>query len=291
MSAHQHWITQREQLRAALRNAGDTASATHVVRHAIAQVEQNTMAEQADDLLRQQTGILFSCVKGSLNLLDIAMITQVWQAQSQGGRPKERKRWLWLLVPSLLVQLAVAAYGYYTLRQPLLWVGMAISLGATVASLWIARRKTHASIEPTDALKVTAKPDEEKLYAAIESQMKAIDRYIHDFSYLNEQNTLNQGGELHHAAMFSDLLQSIGECEGEAAPEAQAIAEQLLLTTGARAVAYSPEVARLFTVLPSLGETRTITPALVSQQDGALLARGAAAVRQAPPMPAQEGTV
>jgi hypothetical protein len=45
-----------------LRNAGD-ASAAYLTRHAIAQVEQNVMAEQPDDLLRQQTGILFACVK------------------------------------------------------------------------------------------------------------------------------------------------------------------------------------------------------------------------------------
>ena len=54
----------------------------------------------------------------------------------------------------------------------------------------------------------------------------------------------------------------------------------MLECVGVRAVAYSLEDARLFNVLPSVTETRTLTPALLAQKDGMLLSRGTAAVLQ-----------
>lgn len=286
MSAYQHWSAQRERLREALQNTTDAAGATQATRHAVAQVEQNTMADQPDDLLRQQTGILFSCVKGSLNLLDIAIITRVWEVRSQTAMPNEHKGWRWLLVLALSFPLAVGVYGYVQ-HMTLLWICMLLSAAVTLGAVWMASKKPKAP-ESMDTVNVTAKPDADKLFAAIDAQMKAIDRYILDFSYLNEQNALHQSGELQHATLLSELMQAIGECEGEAVMDAQETAERLLLSMGARAIPYAPEHARLFTVLPSLGEDRTITPALVSQRDGALLAHGVAAVHQASPIPSQE---
>ena len=53
--------------------------------------------------------------------------------------------------------------------------------------------------------------------------------------------------------------------------------EQALRAQGVEAVAYSAERAELFDLLPTLGEERTVRPALV--RDGRLLRRGVAACR------------
>ena len=56
--------------------------------------------------------------------------------------------------------------------------------------------------------------------------------------------------------------------------------EGLLNGLGFRAMEYSEDNSRLFTVLPSKNETRTISPAIVSAEDFRLIRRGPAAVRQ-----------
>ena len=279
MSAYQCWLTQRERLRESLRSSNDASSAAYITRYTLVQVEQNAMAEQPDDLLRQQTGILFSCFKTSLNLLDISVTTKVWIAQSQTQKPKKRQV-QWAILLACGFQLALLAYAYIS-KAWLLFIPSAGSLVATLIG-WHSLAKHQKREEPTeDRLKVTARPDTEKLFAAIDAQMKSIDRYINDFAYLNEQNSMQNGSvDVENNALLAELMQAVYECEGDARDEAILAAERLLESAGARAVDYTPVDARLFNVLPSITETRTLVPALLSQKDGSLLYRGTAAVLQ-----------
>ncbi len=276
MSVYQHWLAQRERLRESLHDAGDTSTA-YVFRHAIAQIEQNTMAEQSDDLLRQQTGVLFSCVKQSLNLLDVPLTTKIWLAHTQAVKPS-RERWSLLYALSILLQALVGLYGYSN-GHALIWVPLAISMAATLFGLIVQRRSKKQSATQQDDMRVTAKPDSPMLLLAIEAQMKAIDRFINDFIYLNEQRDIGQNSpELRYASLLAEMIQVLYTCEGEAREEAVAAGERLLTAMGISAVPYTPESAYHFTILPSLDETRTLMPALISQKDGQLLARGTAAV-------------
>jgi len=279
MSAYQCWVAQRSRLRESLQNASDAAAAAYLTRHALAQVEQNAMAEQPDDLLRQQTGILFSCCKTSLNLLDISITTRVWVARSQADKPK-RKPAFWLLLPACAVQLGLALYAYFT-NLPLLWIPTAVSFAATLAGWWMLTHTPAQNPLTDDRLKVTAAPDTDKLFSAIDAQMKAIDRYVNDFQYLNEQNALqNNTAEGKNIALFAELMEAVYECEGDAQENAVYTAERLLASAGVRAVPYASADARLFNILPSLTESRTLVPALLSAKDGALLYRGTAAVME-----------
>ena len=286
MGAYQCWLSQRERLRESLQNAVDTNGATFAARHAIAQVEQNTMAEQTDDLLRQQTGILFSCVKTSLNLLDISITTKVWVAQAQEENPKKKFALLALL--TALVCAAVAGFYGYLKNLPLVWFPVALAVVAVITLYFAQNRRQSRSIPADDKFKVTAKPDAEKLFQAIDAQMKAIDRYMNDFSYLNEQCAVqNNAQELKNVNVLADLMQAVYDCKGEAGEDAVAAAERLLQCLGVRTATYRAEDYRLFTVLPSLSATHTIMPALVSVKDGALLYRGTAAVVSDNPAPEQ----
>lgn len=277
MSAYQCWATQKERLRENLRSAGDAAAVGRIIRHAIAQTEQNTMAEQPNDLLRQQVGILFSSFKASLSLLDVTVTTKVWVVQSD-ARPAQKSRKLAPTLIACLLQAGVAAFAYFDHRA-LLWPLALAGLVMTLVSALARQPGTSKNPPSEDALRVTAQPDTEKLFIAIDAQMKGIDRFVNDFTYLNEQAALQHGAQdVQNAALLSELMQSIYECEGDAQEELLSTAERLLAALGVRAVAYGPEDGRLFNLLPSLTETSTLSPALVSLKDGSLLYRGTAAV-------------
>ncbi len=284
MSVYQCWVEQRERLRERLRSAEDTAGATGALRHALAQVEQNAMAEQPDDLLRQQTGILFSCVKGSLGLLDITVATRVWVARAQAEKRKPRL-WPWMLAVALGCMAWAGAYAY--LRSLwLIWPAVAAAAALGIVGFFGLRRAQKPQPEDGDRLKVTAKPDTDQLFAALDAQMRGIDRYIHDFAYLNEQTALRSGGpDPHGIGALAELMEAIAGLEGEPGEDAAQAAQALLASLGVRALPYAPEAQRFFTVLPSVSGTRTLAPALVSSRDGALLQRGTAAVA-APGAPA-----
>jgi hypothetical protein len=277
MSAYQCWLDQKERLRETLHASAMHENAALLTRHTLAQVEQNALAEQSDDLLRQQMGILFSCFKTSLNLLDISVTTKVWQARSLAKKPEKRPASWWLLL-ACAVQLAAGLIAYFQGRL-LLWVPIAASLILTVVGWITLRRAPKEDLMSEDRFKVTASPDTDKLFQAIDAQMKAIDRYMNDFTYLNEQNALRASSpDPHSITALAELLEALYECEGDEGGEAMAAAQNLLRASGIRALPYAPEDARHFNILPSVSQTRTLVPALVAQKDGALLYRGTAAV-------------
>ena len=284
MSAYLCWMSERERLREALQAAADTTGAVYATRHTLAQVEQNTMAEQPDDLLRQQTGILFSCLKTSINLLDISITTQVWVAQSQVVKSKASPS-RWFLAIAILVQVVVALFAY--LRADLfVWVPLAGSIIVTALGWIVLGRKAKAARPGEDRLKVSAHPDTAQLFHAIDAQMQAIDRHINDFAYLNDQIALRYGAsDVQHVPELATLMEAIYANEGDAGEEAVNAAEQLLDRLGVRAVQYDSTQSQRFTVLPSITQTNTLTPALVSKKDGTLLYRGTAAVLQTPMIP------
>ena len=280
MGAYQCWTTQRERLRETLAAAGDAAGAAYLVRHTLSQVEQNTMAEQPDDLLRQQTGILFACVKTSLNLLDISLTSKVWVAQTAAGKPKGGI-WRWLLLAALALAAGIGTFAY--LRGQWLQFAAAATAAVLGTAGWLLQRRAakQTGVFDEDRLKVTTMPDAEQLFKAVEAQMRAIDRYINDFAYLNEQSALSHSvPDAQSISVLADLMQAVYETDGEAGEDAAAAAEHLLASLGVRAAGYTPQDARLFTVLPSISVTRTLSPALLATKDGALLRRGTAAVMQ-----------
>ena len=277
MGAYQCWCGQREKLRESLRDCAETSGAAYLVRHAIAQTEQNTMAEQPDDLLRQQTGILFSCFKTSIGLLDVTVATKVWVAQSQKTAPKRAGSASLLAIAALL--LVAAGLLAYTKGLWLVWLPIAAALALGVVGLIVSRRGQRKEAPAEDTVRVTARPDAKKLFAAVDAQMEAIDRCINDFAYLNEQLLLKKGTpDAQNLTLISDMLEALYEADDETREAATLAADRVLEGMGMRAVGYAPENDAMFTVLPSKTETRTIVPAIVALDDNRLLRRGTAAV-------------
>ena len=91
MSAFECWEEQRESLRAALKDQTSVADQVYAIRHALMQTEQNTLAQQSDEVLRQQMGVLFSLVKGSVGFLETPVAATSWVAQSRKAEKQSGK--------------------------------------------------------------------------------------------------------------------------------------------------------------------------------------------------------
>lgn len=276
MGAYDQWCAQKQKLRQEIQDVANVGSIAYAVKHALAQVEQNTMAQQGDDLLRQQTGILFSCVKTSVSLLDVSVATKVWVPQSYQSKKKKPLSTM-LLVIAALVHIATGLYSY-TMGLWIVWIPLAAVLVLSALALAVGgkRRKQEA---PSDQVKVTLRPDEEKLLRVIDQQTQAIDRYINDFAYLNEQHGGQESTpDSKMIARVADMLEALYECDDDAMQAVQVAAQRMLDVLGLAAEPYSADNHHLFTLLPSKSTTKTMVPALVAKDDHRLLRRGVAAV-------------
>ncbi len=162
---------------------------------------------------------------------------------------------------------------------------MAAALGLGVAALLRQGRKArkeNRAESKEERVKVTLRPDEDKLFRAIDAQMQAIDRYMNDFAYLNEQAEDKQSApDGKTLALVADMLEALYECDGESIQSAEEATRRMLAGLGLDAIHYGPDTQHLFTILPSKTETRTMVPAIVTEADARLLKRGTAAVKMA----------
>ena len=269
MGAYECWCMQKPKLRLRLKDSTDGSSVINAVRHTFAQVEQNTMAEKPDALLRQQTGILFSCAKASLGFLDVSAEPKIWELKT-----RKKKRILgWLIAVAL--QAAIVFYGYVKGENLLL----ALSLAALLTAVFSVVQRQRESQETEGDCKVTLETDVEKLFQVIDAQMQSIDRNVNDFAYLNETAVKKPGLQNQQmVTMLGELLEALCECDLEESAGMQETVEHMLSEQGLLAVTYTPETRGWFSVLPSKSETRTMVPALVTREEKQLVKRGVAAV-------------
>lgn len=276
MSVFECWEEQRESLRAALKDQTGAADQVYAIRHALMQTEQNTLAQQSDEVLRQQIGVLFSLVKGSVGFLETPAAATAWVAQSRKAEKHGGKAWLVLLAALLMIFSGLCCY----FRGVVLgWISALAALIAGSAALLSERRKSRLPAGHEE-VRVTLQPDVDRLLAVLDGQLRAIDRCANDFAYLNDSLRGREQGSSATAERLADLMEAVYEMDGDERDEMTGAAEGLLNGLGFRAVEYSEENSRLFTVLPSKNETRTLSPAIVSAEDFRLIRRGTAAVRQ-----------
>ena len=138
MSAFECCEEQRESLRAALKDQTSVADQVYAIRHALMQTEQHTLAQQSDEVLRQQMGVLFSLVKGSVGFLETPVAATSWVAQSRKAEKQGGKAWLVVLTALLMIFSGLCCY----FRGIVLgWVSALAALIAGSAALLTERRK------------------------------------------------------------------------------------------------------------------------------------------------------
>ena len=274
MSIQDHWQEQKEVLRPKIADLDTAAEVVQQVRHALLQVEQNALAEFTDDVLRQQAGVLLSGVKQSIGLLEAHMAAQVWVPQKQPKSSLGKER----IIPALVAAALVVLLALYCNWKGLL-LGTLLAAGALAAGIFAWFWKPAAPVMQDEA-RVTFKPDTDRLFAILDGQIRSVDRYVKDFSYLNDQ--LRSGSNPADDASLSraaDLMEVLYECCEEDRASLEEPSQRLLAALGLQALNYSAETSRFFNALPSKTTTRTLSPAIVSVQDQRLLRRGTAAVR------------
>ncbi len=275
MSILQYWQPQRDALRAALTDRTSTVDVIYQVRHALLQTEQNALAGMDDDLLRQQASVLLSGLKGSLGLLEAHTAGQVWVAQKAENQQTISPS-LWRSAAVALILLVV----YCLIESE--WVAMILAiagLGLGVAAL-IKDRKSPAYSLPQDEVRVSVHTDIERMLGILDGQMRAMDRYLSDFAYLNDQARGSaEGADPAMLSRAAELMEALYDCTEAERQPAEEAARKLLNRLGMDAIDYCEESSRLFNALPSKSMTRTLSPAIVSVKEQKLLRRGTAAVR------------
>ena len=277
MSVFEHWQAQRDSLRTALSSCTETADVVYQIRHALLQTEQNALAAMDDDILRQQAGILLGCLKNAAGLLEANVQTQVWVPQSLKKKAKRRKSETLVWISGSLVAL-LSAFCYLKGQ----WLGFSLGFGAIVlfcAGMLLARRETPFR-ESREEVRVTLKPDVDRLFSVLDGQVRTIDRYLNDLGYLNDQlRESSETGDPVSLSRVADLMESLYECDGEARLALDEPVKRLLDSLGLCVLDYSAENRRYFNALPSKSVTRTLSPAILSAKDRQLLRRGTAAVQ------------
>ena len=259
---------QRESLRAALKDQTSVADQVYAIRHALMQTEQNTGSTKrrsapAADGRAVQSG------EGFCGLFGNAGSRHFMGGAVPAGRKAERQG------------VAGGADGAFDdLQRAVLlfpqgialgWVSALAALIAGSAALLTERRKSR-SHRCTDEVRVTLQPDVERLLARCWTGSYALSTAaLNDFAYLNDSSA-----EAAKQPAVPPWLEracrpdggTFTICGGEV-PEAGRnsrrcgrAARTVMGLTGPWTI--SEETSRLFTVLPSKNETRTISPAIVS---------------------------
>lgn len=275
MTAFECWQEQRDELKLSLHKQNSMADVVFSIRHALMQTEQNLLAAQTDDVLRQQLGVLFSFAKSAVLYLETPMATSAWVAQSRKKQPANGGKLLLRLMPIGLILLC-GLFCYFE-KLTFGWILSLVALGFYALS-FLPEKKPAPSQD--DALRITLQPDVERLLSVIDGQMRTIDRCINDFAYLNDSlRGDDHSANAATAGKIGELLEAVYDVEPESREPLEDALQSLLSDMGLTAVPYSEQTARLFTALPTKNETRTIAPAIVTSDDFGLLRRGTAAVK------------
>ncbi len=273
MTVWEHWQPQREQLRPTLLYQQDLSGVSGQVRHALLQTEQNLLAQLPDDIIRQQAGILMGCIKNSIGLLEAHGAAQVWVPQKQEKRQTPSLLWLFAACCMLAVCLWCVLTAHWLLFAALV-SGLIVALAA-----YLQERKSRLSMTEQDETHITIKPDIDNLLMLIDGQVRSLDRYLNDFSYLNEQlQGASECTDPLAVARAAELLEALYERDEAERGQAGEAARKLLESLGLQAIDYSQRTSRLFNALPSKNTTCTLCPAIVSIKEQRLLRRGTAVV-------------
>ncbi len=278
MTALECWQELRPELAKEISRQQEAGGVIYAVRHAILQTEQNVLASQSDDVLRQQLGVLFALLKNSISLLNVPVSSTTWTAASRRNERKTGHGFPFMLAAGMA--LLAGGLWAYAKGDLLGWVLPLCTLVLAVIGLVLGRQERKEQQESgSRQLKTTHTFDADQLLGAVEAQLTMIDRCANDFSYLNQSLRTPAGGNgRQNLEAVSELLETVYAYDDELRQQADEAIRQLLSDMGLELVDYSDEHQKLFNQLPSKTMTRTLCPALLSADDHRLLRRGTAVV-------------
>lgn len=278
MTAYESWQEQREELGKEVARQQELSGVIYAIRHALLQTEQNVLASQNDDVLRQQMGVVFALLKNSISLLNVPVSSTTWTAASRRNEKRLERGFPFLLAAGLVL-LATVLWSYAK-KDLLGWVLPLAAAVLCILGLVLNHKARKARTSDQPQLKVTHSIDSEALLNAIDAQIVMIDRCTNDFTHLNQSLRAPSGGiGVQNLEAVSDLLEVLYAYDDDLRQQSDEAIGQLLSEMGLETMEYTQENQKLFNQLPSKNMTRTLCPAILSAEDHHLLRRGTAVVR------------
>ncbi|MBR5301408.1 MAG: hypothetical protein IKU38_01065 [Clostridia bacterium] len=277
MNAVTAFANREEQLLAQLKNAQNMDEAVSACTLSLEQVACELAQSEQDDLARQRQQAVLACMRRAPQLLRAAAARAELVLAPQAGMPgrettndKLRR----LLRPAgtfLLCALAV-----YELIDGKTLFALLQTLGAGLLFISAPKGAEPAQMQARGI----SCADAEILVRTLRELCQAADICVSDLLLLEKDAGMARLSGTADDAML-DLLVSLMEAKAsgrdELAMRSLSQAEQYLHMLGIEVMAYDDAHAHLFDILPTMGQARTIRPAMM--QDGKLLRRGVAALQ------------
>lgn len=280
MNAYTAFEHRRELLQAQLAQAKTMEEALTSCVMALEQVACELAQDEQDEHVRQRQQAVMALARRAPQLLRGVtargeLVIEESAAAAQNTTKTDRlRRYAMLLGASLLASLAI----HELIKGEMLFAALQL-LGGALALLSGMRK----SEEPADShvkARAFALAEAQAMTRLVGELCQAADICVSDLMLLERETGAARLSGTADEAMI-DLLVTLMEAKAsgrdELAMRSLSQAEQYLRMLGVEIIPYSDENADLFDVLPTMGEARTIRPAL--KKDGALLRRGTAACR------------
>lgn len=277
MNAVTALANREEQLLAQLQDACNTDQAISACTMALEQVACALAQDEQDEFARQRQQAVLAVARRAPQLLRAAQARgELLLAAPQAAAQKEA-------APDKLRRLAkpagiflLGALAVYELIDGQTLFALLQLLGANLLFFSSAKK------EPDAQMQARGIPfaDADALLRALRELCQAVDICTSDLMLLEKDAGRAQLSGTADEAML-DLLSALMEAKAsgrdELAMRSLNQAQQYLHMLGVKILAYDPEYAQYFDILPTMGEARTIRPAMM--QDGRLLRRGVAALQ------------
>ena len=276
MNALTAFLNREEALLAQLKEINDMDQAIAACAMALEQVACELMQDEQDDLARQRQQAVMACARRAPQMLRAA------QARGElvlGGEPQEKpatrkeklQKGAKLAGGFLFAALAV----HELIDQNTLFALLQLA-GANLLLLGCAKEKRETGAQARGVVCI----DAQTAVRTLREICQAADICVSDLMLLEREAGMAKLSGTADEAMI-DLL--VSQLEARASGRAELAlrsldrAEQYLHMLGIDVVFYDAEHAALFDVLPTMGEARTIRPALI--KDGQVIRRGTAALQ------------
>ena len=265
-------------LEQSLESALTMDEASTAIRMAFERTAAALAQNESDEITRQREQAVLSVAKQSGTFLasvraDGRLVAQN-QPDTERDKTKDPKQAAVIAGLILLAFLAV----YEIINGKWMFALLAV---ISVLLMYIGRDqvKGQANQEPKWRAEGVAKVNPSAVVRAMEDMCHSIDVAISDLGMIEKEQTIRAAGGQEEALLdvMSALMEAKESGREDLLMETVGDAELTLHRLGIQAVRYSPDQSALFDLLPTLGEPRTVRPALVSGEH--VLRRGVAAIR------------
>ncbi len=259
-------------LEESLRQSATSEEAAAAIRTAFERTAALMAQEESDEVTRQRGQAVLAVAKESGTFL--RSVHAEGKLVSSGEEKKEKASPKTMaLYGGLGVMAVLAVYELINGR----WM---FALLAVIAVLLLYIGNGPASGEQQKwKAEGTLRFEPEPIIRSMLSMCDAIDIAVQDLAIIDTEQTVRKMSGQEEALLdfVSTLLEAKESGRADLVAESAAEAEQTLRRIGIQAIRYTPENGSMFDLLPTLGESRTVRPALVSGDR--IVRRGVAAVR------------